>query len=61
MYAQYIIEGDIMTINERINQLRYKLDESITQNKSYDEIYKLSSLLDELIILYYRREEYRCG
>ena len=40
-------------IDEKILELRRKLDESITEEKNYDVIYKISVELDELIASYY--------
>jgi hypothetical protein len=41
-------------INDDICKLRDKLNSAIKQNKSYEEIYKLSTQLDMLIIQYYK-------
>lgn len=46
-----------MSLEKRIEELRKKLDDSISQNKSYDEIYQISLKLDELIVEYYRNVE----
>ena len=43
-------------IDEKILELRRKLDESITEEKNYDVIYKISVELDELITDYYSKE-----
>lgn len=40
-------------LNDEICNLRDKLNNSIEQNKSYDEIYNLSVELDELIAQFY--------
>ena len=40
-------------IHEKILILRRKLDESIRNERNYEEIYKLSIELDELIAEYY--------
>lgn len=40
-------------LNEKILKAREKLNESIITGKNYDEIYKLSVELDELIAKYY--------
>ncbi|MBQ9297521.1 MAG: aspartyl-phosphate phosphatase Spo0E family protein [Clostridia bacterium] len=40
-------------INDEICKLREKLNESIATGKDYDEIYKISVELDELIAEYY--------
>ncbi len=46
-----------MDLNQKIERLRQKLDEYISQNKSYDEIYEISLKLDKLIMEYYREIE----
>lgn len=43
-------------INDEIKELRKKLDESIQNKRPYDEIYKISVELDELIAEYYKNE-----
>lgn len=43
-------------INDEIKKLRKKLDESIQNKRPYDEIYKISVELDELITQYYKDE-----
>lgn len=43
-------------IDDEINKLRKKLDESIQNKRPYDEIYKISVELDELIAEYYKDE-----
>lgn len=40
-------------LHEEILNLRKKLEESIKTEKDYDEIYKISIELDELITKYY--------
>ena len=44
-------------INDEIRKKREELNKSIEENKSYDEIYKISVELDELIAEYYKMEE----
>lgn len=44
-------------LNEKILKAREKLNESIITGKDYDEIYKLSVELDELIAKYYIEKE----
>ena len=41
-------------LNDEICNLRDKLNKSIEENASYDEIYKLSVELDQLIAKFYR-------
>ena len=41
-------------LNDEIREARKKLDESIVTGKDYQEIYKLSVELDELIAKYYK-------
>ena len=43
-------------IDEEILKLRRKLDESIIIEKNYDETYRLSTELDELITKYYNKK-----
>ena len=45
-----------MSLDEKIYNLRKKLDDSISNNESYDKIYGISIELDELIAEYYREE-----
>lgn len=45
-----------MNLDDKIYNLRKKLDNSISDNESYDKIYEISLQLDELIAEYYRRE-----
>ena len=40
-------------LNEKIRETRERLNESIITGKSYEEIYRLSVELDELIAKYY--------
>lgn len=42
-----------MTIDDKIVYLRDELNRLILSNASYDEIYRLSVALDNLIIKYY--------
>ena len=49
-------KGEGCMINDEIKELREKLDESIQNKRPYDEIYKISVELDELIIKYYENE-----
>ena len=41
-------------LNDEICKLRDKLNKSIEENASYDEIYKISVELDELIAKFYK-------
>ena len=43
-------------LDEEILELRRKLDESLAKDKKYDNTYKLSVELDELITKYYKRK-----
>lgn len=43
-------------IDEEILELRRKLNESITKEKDYNKIYRLSVELDELITKYYNNK-----
>ena len=42
-------------LNEEICKLRDKLNKSILENKSYEEILKISVELDQLIAEYYKK------
>ena len=44
-------------LNDEICKVRDKLNKSIEEGKEYDEIYKISVELDELIAKYYRKEK----
>lgn len=43
-----------MMVKEEINKLRKELENSIEKNDDYEKIYKISTVLDELIIKYYK-------
>ena len=43
-------------LNDEICKLREKLNKSIEEDKSYEEIYKLSVELDELIAKFYNEK-----
>lgn len=43
-------------LNDEIRKKREELNRSIEENKSYDEIYRISVELDELIAEYYRKK-----
>ena len=50
-----IRKGELVNmLNDEIREARKKLDESIVTGKDYQEIYKLSVELDELIAKYYK-------
>ena len=53
-------KGENNMLNEEICKLRDKLNESIENNADYEEIYKLSVELDELITKYYKKEKNLC-
>lgn len=53
-------KGENNMLNEEICKLRDKLNESIENNADYEEIYKLSVELDELIAKYYKKEKNLC-
>lgn len=44
-------------LNDEICKVRDKLNKSIEDGKEYDEIYKISVELDELIAKFYDREK----
>ena len=46
------------TLKENIDILKDKLNSAIINNKNYNDIYKISTELDELIVLYYKRKIY---
>jgi len=54
MKSLLIVEGVKMKINEKINIFREELNYLISINANYDEIYKLSIYIDNLILKYYR-------
>ena len=43
-----------MTLSDKIEFFRDKLNNSILNDEDFDMIYKLSTLLDELIVQYYK-------
>jgi len=45
----------IEMLNDEICKLRDKLNKSIEENESYDEIYRISVELDELIADFYKK------
>ena len=48
------VKGEMLSmIDEKILELRKKLDKAIANGQSYDEIYKISVQLDEAIWKYY--------
>ena len=49
------MEGMIEMLNDEICNLRDKLNKSIEENASYDEIYRISVELDELIAEFYKK------
>ena len=44
-------------LDDEIRKKREELNKSIEENKSYDDIYKISVELDELIAKYYKAKE----
>lgn len=44
-------------VADKINKLREKLDEQITNNVTYEEIYNTSMQIDDLIIEYYKEKD----
>lgn len=48
-----------MTLIDKIEFFRDKLNNSIMNNEDYDRIYKLSTLLDELILEYYKEVDFQ--
>lgn len=51
------MEGVKMTINEKIKLYRDELNYLISTNANYDEIYKLSTYIDTLIIKFYNQNK----
>jgi len=47
----------VVLINEKICELREKLNKSIQDGEDYDKIYQISIELDELISEYYKDTE----
>lgn len=50
-------KGEIAMLNEKICELRDRLNKSIENGDDYKITYKLSVELDELIAKYYRKEK----
>lgn len=46
-----------MTIDDKITLLRDELNRLLLSNASYDEVYNLSVVLDNLIIRYYEEHK----
>lgn len=44
-------------LNEKIRKKREELNKSIEENRKYEQIYKLSIELDDLITEYYKTEK----
>ena len=44
-------------LEDEIRKKREELNKSIEENRDYDEIYKISVELDELIAEYYKKKE----
>lgn len=51
--------GDFM-LNEKITNLREKLNKSIEEDEDYSVIYNISIQLDELIAAHYREKNKKC-
>lgn len=51
------MRGIKMTINEKIKFYRAQLNHLISKEANYDEIYKLSIRIDDLIINYYKQQK----
>ena len=51
------IKGAIEMLNDEICKTRNKLNKSIEDGKSYEEIYEISVELDELIAEFYNKEQ----
>ena len=47
-------------LDEKIHKLRKKLNDSITKEKDYEIIYKISTDLDEAIVEYYTKGLRQC-
>ena len=44
-------------LEDKINQKREELNESLAKNKKYEDVYKLSVELDDLITEFYKEAE----
>ncbi len=44
-------------LNEQIEYLKRKLNQSIEDGENFDTIYELSTQLDKLIAMYYQKKE----
>lgn len=45
-------------LNNQIKELRYQLDRMVASNADYSKIYEMSVKMDELILRYYKSDEY---
>ncbi|WIV11250.1 Spo0E family sporulation regulatory protein-aspartic acid phosphatase [Proteiniborus sp. MB09-C3] len=45
-----------MKIIDEITNMRDKLNKSIMEDRDYEQIYRLSTQLDDLIVLFYQTE-----
>jgi len=53
---QNMKKGSDSMLNDEICKLREKLNKSIAEGHDYEDIYKISTELDELISKYYRKK-----
>ena len=51
----YVAKGENKMLNDEICRVRDKLNKAIEENADYDEIYKISVELDELIANFYQK------
>ena len=50
------LQGVKKMVEEKINNLKERLDELVITNAPYDEIYEISRQLDTYIALYYKEK-----
>ena len=50
------VKGERQMLNDEICKVRNKLNKSIEEEKDYEEIYKISVELDELIAKFYSKK-----
>ncbi len=49
-----IYEEDVRMVNEKIENLKKELNELVANNASFEEIYRVSKLIDKYLIEYYK-------
>ena len=49
-----IYEEEVRMVNEKIENLKEELNELVANNASFEEIYRVSKLIDKYLIEYYK-------